>query len=148
MRRAEGTLHQPSVAAPSGSEGPGLDRPLLSELLPEKEANELFGSFNGATGLAVSLIDSSKKVVVGPLQDGSLLSLSAGLGEVLRHRSPSDQLFLVVPLAYDLDVFGQLAVGPVRIRASAKEDKIHSPSVSGCCTVRTSFQKLATDEHG
>ena len=130
MRTAEGTLHQPSVAISAGSDGPGLDRPHLSELLPEKEAHELFGSFHGATGLAVSLMDDSRKVVVGPLQDDSLLGVSAELGDVIKHRGASNQLFLVVPLAYDLDIFGQLAIGPVSGDVEAAEKLVDHLLVS------------------
>lgn len=123
MRPAEGTPHLPSVSSAGSAPGPGLDRPLLSELLPEKEAQELFASFERASGLRVALFDTSKHTVVGPLQDEELLEVEAGVGDVLRHRSASG-LFLVVPLAYDLDVLGQLAVGPVNGDIDAAEKQV------------------------
>ena len=118
--RAEGNR---SAAEALPTSGPALERPRLGELLPEREARELFESFTAATGFGVSLVDSNNEVGVGPLQSQDLLSLRPEVGDVLRHRTDNGH-FIVVPVAYDLESIGQLNLGPLDPAQSTNAEKL------------------------
>jgi two-component system sensor histidine kinase BarA len=118
--RAEGTR---SAAEAIPTSGPALERPRLGDLLPEREARELFESFTAASGLGVSLVDANREVVVGPLQSDDLLALRPEVGDLLRHRTENAS-FIVVPVAYDLETIGQLNVGPLNPVEGANAEKL------------------------
>lgn len=119
--RAEGNRSAAEALPTSGS---ALERPRLGELLPEREARELFESFTAATGFGVSLVDSNGEVVVGPLQSHDLVALHPEVGDVLRHRTDNGQNFIVVPVAYDLETIGQLNLGPLDPAQNTNAEKL------------------------